>query len=379
MTRPTGEPTSLRAAAATGAEPRAGASPRLRVLHVMARMATAGTERQLVGMLRAAHGRHWDAHLCVLYPGYRLADEVAEFMPVTQLPHTSSADPRRPAALRRLVRATAPDVVHPSLWGAGWVTRASLMGPRRPAIVMSERRVEDFRPGWSRVVDAVLRPMTDRWIGNSDDVVDFIRRAHGAPAARVVCVRNGVDTSVYRPATAARRPGGPRIGGVGRLVPEKGWRTAVDALAAVLAKFPDATLSIAGEGPERDALQAAAGTLPVHLVGLLTTPHAVADFMRDLDVFVLPSHYEGMPNVVLEAQACGIPVVITDAPGMAEVAGPAASIVPVGQPAALAAAIVDTLCRTQRPAPFAGQTFDDVARQHLAVFDAAVARTGGVR
>lgn len=354
-----------------------GPARRLRVLHVMARMATAGTERQLVGMLRAAHERYWDAHLCVLYPGFPLADEAAEFMPVTQLPYPRSADLRRPAALRRLVRAIDADVVHPSLWGAGWITRASLVGPRRPGIVMSERRVEDSRPGWSRTIDTVLRPITDRWIGNSDDVVSFIRRAHGAPADRVVCVRNGIDTAVHHPATGARRPGGPRIGGVGRLVPEKGWVTAIAALPAVLDRFPDATLRIAGEGPERDALRAAAGDLPVELVGLLRTPAAVADFLRDLDVFVLPSHFEGMPNVVLEAQACGVPTVITDAPGMAEVAGTAAAVVPVGAAAALAGAIADVLSNGRRPAPVVARTFDDVAREHLAVFEAAAAR--GVR
>lgn len=357
-----------------------GRPSRPRVLHVMTRMATAGTERQLIGMLRAAHGRYWDAHLCVLYPGYPLADEVAEFMPVTQFRYPNASDPRRFAALRRLVRDVDPDVVHPSLWGAGWVTRTSLLGLRRPGMVMSERRVEDFRPGWTRMVDALLRPVTDRWIGNSDDVVEFIRRAHGAPADRVVCVRNGIDTAVHRPATEPRRPGGPRIGGVGRLVPEKGWSTAVAALPAVLDRFPDATLRIAGEGPERDALQTAAGGLPVDLVGLLGTPGAVADFLRDLDVFVLPSHFEGMPNVVLEAQACGVPVVVTNAPGMSEAAGPTASVFPVGDASALSAAIVDVLSREDQPPRGTARTFDEVANEHLAVFAvAAAARVRGTR
>jgi glycosyltransferase involved in cell wall biosynthesis len=353
---------------------------RLRVLHVMARMATGGTERQLIGMLRAAHGRHWDAHLCVLYHGFPLAEEAAEFMPVTQLPYCRAADPRRLVALRRLVRAVAPDVVHPSLWGAGWVTRACLVGPHRPGVVMSERRVEDFRPRWSRGVDTALRPLTDLWIGNSNDVVSFIQRAHGAPADRVVCVRNGIDTAVHHPATGTRRPGGPRIGGVGRLVPEKEWITAILALPAVLDRFPDATLRIAGEGPERTALLAAARDLPVELVGLLKTSDAVAEFMRDLDVFVLPSRFEGMPNVVLEAQACGIPTVVTDVPGMAEVSGHAAAVVPVGAPGALAAAIVEVLGGERRPPGSAvARTFDDVAREHLAVFEAAIAGAGASR
>jgi glycosyltransferase involved in cell wall biosynthesis len=357
-------------------------APRLRVLHVMTRMARAGTERQLVGMLRAAHGRFWDAHLCVLYPGFSLADEVAQFMPVTQLPYARGADPRRPAAVRRLAREIAAQVVHPSLWGASWLTRASLAGPRRPAVVMSERRVEDFRPPWTRRVDAALRPLTDGWIGNSDDVVEFIRRAHGAPSERVTCIGNGIDTAVFHPAPTDRRDGGPRIGGVGRLVPEKGWDTAVAALPAVLDSFPDATLSIAGEGPERDALRAAAAGLPVELAGLLPTPLAVADFLRSLDVFVLPSRFEGMPNVVLEARACGVPVVVSDAPGMASALGTGAdtgaSVVPPGDPAALAAAICAALRGDRRSAPVVAQTFDDVARAHLRVFEAAVARRVGV-
>jgi glycosyltransferase involved in cell wall biosynthesis len=353
--------------------------PRLRVLHVMARMARAGTERQLVGMLRAAHGRLWDAHLCVLYPGHPLADEVAEFMPVTQLPYVRGTDPRRPAALRKLATATDAQVVHPSLWGASWLTRASLAGPGRPAIVMSERRVEDFRPSWTRLVDTALRPLTDGWIGNSDDVVEFIRRAHGAPGGRVACIRNGIDTDVYHPTRATRPAGGPRIGGVGRLVREKGWDVAIAALPRVLDAFPDATLRIAGQGPELDALRAAGTGLPVELVGLLPTPLAVAEFMRDLDVFVLPSRYEGMPNVVLEAQACAVPVVVTDAPGMASALGPAASVVPAGDPAALATAITATLRGGPPPAPVVAQTFDDVARQHLRVFEAALGRRAGAQ
>lgn len=346
----------------------------LRVLHVMTRMATAGTERQLVGMLRAAHGQFWDAHLCVLYPGFPLASEAAEFMPVTQLPYTRATDPRRPVALRRLAREIGADVVHPSLWGAGVVTRASLLGPRRPAIVMSERRVEDSRPGWARAIDSALRPTTDRWVGNSDDVVEFIHRAHGAPPDRVLRIPNGIDTAVYHPASEPRPPGGPRIGGVGRLVPEKGWDTAIAALPRVLQEFPDATLRIAGEGPERAGLQAAAAGLPVELIGLLPTPQEVAAFMRSLDVFVLPSHFEGMPNVILEARACGVPVVVTDGPGTAAAAGPTAAVVPVGDHAAVAEAIVATLKRGAEPTPFVSQTFSDVARQHLSAFEAAVAR-----
>jgi glycosyltransferase involved in cell wall biosynthesis len=346
----------------------------LRVLHVMTRMSTGGTERQLVGMLRAAHGRLWDAHLVVLHPGFPLAEEAAEFMPVTELRAGPGWDPRRPRALRRLVRDLQPDVVHPSLWGASWFTRLCLVGPGRPAMVMSERSVEDFRPRTARLLDAALRPVTDAYIGNSQDVVAFIRRAHGAPAERVACIRNGLDGRVFHPRTGPRAPGGPRIGSVGRLIPSKLFDVAIAAMPAVLAAVPDATLRIAGEGPEREALLAAAEGLPVELVGLLSSPASVAEFLRDLDVFAFPSAYEGLPNVVLEAQACGLPVVATDVTGMAEAAGPTARLVPAGDDGALAAAILETLGSADADAALPARTFEDVAAEHLVVFEAARVR-----
>lgn len=349
-------------------------SGRLRVLHVMTRMSTAGTERQLVGMLQAAHGRFWDAHLCVLYEGFPLAEEAAAFMPVTQLGYTSSLDPRRPVALRRLAASIGADVVHPSLWGASFLTRMSLIGSRRPTIVMSERRVEDFRPPWTRRLDAALRAVTDGWIGNSDDVVDFIRRAHGAPPDRISCIRNGIDPEVFHHPSGPRSAGGPRIGAVGRLVPEKSFDIAIAAMPMILKAFPNASLSIAGEGPEKNALLSQARALPVDLIGLLSTPGAVADFMRTLDVFVLPSRFEGLPNVVLEAQACGVPVVVTDVPGMSQAVGPGARVVPAGDPAALSEAILGALRGSVGGESPPARSFDDVAQEHLQAFESARAR-----
>ncbi len=347
-----------------------------KVMHVMARLAPAGTERQLIGMLQAAHGTLWDAHLVVLYHGFPLADELARTMPVTQLPYSTGYDPRRPGALRGLVSSSGAEVVHSSLWGANVVTRTSLAGPGRPAVVVSERRVEDFRKPWTRVLDRALQPVTDHYIGNSLDVVGFIGRAHGVPRDRISLIRNGIDGTVFHPATSPRLPrAGIRVGGVGRLVPEKGFDTAVAALPAILARHPGSELLIAGQGPERAALERAAEGLPVRLVGQLSTPADVASFMRDLDVFVLPSHFEGLPNVVLEALACGIPVVATDVPGMAEAAGGRATLVPPGDPVALAAAIVAAAGRvTERPAAGQVQSFTDVAEQHLAVFETALTR-----
>ncbi|MCC7397379.1 MAG: glycosyltransferase [Planctomycetes bacterium] len=176
----------------------------------------------------------------------------------------------------------------------------------------------------------------------------------GLPSRRFVEVRNGVDLERFRPgdAAAARQAlglpaNGRLVLGVGRLVAGKGFAAAARALARLPA---DVRLVLVGDGPERARLAAAGGDRVI-LLGALP-PARVALANQAADVFVLPSHREGWPNVVTEALASGLPVVATRVGGIPEILGqvPAAGIgalVPVGDDAALAQALADLL---ERPA-----------------------------
>jgi glycosyltransferase involved in cell wall biosynthesis len=367
---------------APSASPAPPGQRRPAVLHVMARMLPSGTELQLAGTLRAAQGRYWDPTLCVLYPGFPLATALRDDgIRVVELDGGGRVHADRALALRRLARSGRFDVVHTSLWGAGAFGRSALVGPHRPAVVMSERRVEDFRGRPQRALDRALATVTDEWIGNSRDVADFVVRAHGAPPTRVHVVRNGVDTTVFRPARDGTEPppldGRPaRIGTLGRLVHQKGFDVLVDAVPYVQRKR-DLDVVIAGEGELRADLERRAAGLPVSFPGTVTGSDAVADYLRGLDLFVLPSRYEGLPNVVLEALACGVPVVATAVPGMVEAAGSAARLVRPDDPLALAEAIIESLDEPPHGTAPAARSFDDVAAEHLAVFDLAMRRRYG--
>jgi glycosyltransferase involved in cell wall biosynthesis len=144
-------------------------------------------------------------------------------------------------------------------------------------------------------------------------------------------LRNGVDLELFKPVdreAARRRLGlsGHVILSVGNLVALKGHELTIDALAAL----EDSTLLIAGGGPLRDALQARAVSLGVgdrvRLLGEVA--HGLlAELYSAADAFVLMSEREGWANVLLEAMACGTPVLATNVGGNAEiVASPAAGM-----------------------------------------------------
>lgn len=147
--------------------------------------------------------------------------------------------------------------------------------------------------------------------------------ALGAPRERVHVLRNGIDTKAFTPrdrtaARAALGVSGPVLLSVGHLIERKGH----DRTIAALAHLPGYTLLIAGEGPERAALEALAQRLGVaNRVRLLgARPHAeLPEIYSAADAMVLSSSREGWANVLLESMACGTPVVASNIPGNPEV------------------------------------------------------------
>ena len=355
----------------------------MRVTHVMGRMAPGGTEHQLIGMLEAAHGRHWDATLCVLSSGWEMTERVrVTGAEVLELDGISKADPRRARRFRQI--AARADVVHTSLWGASAFTRLATVGPHRPPIVMSERGVEDHRHPIQSMVDRLLRPVTDGYIGNSAAVTEFVRSAHrlSPDDPRVVEIPNGLDPDVFYPADQTDpHPSRPRrLIGAGRLIPSKRFEMAISLLPK-LAETVDVELVIVGDGPERGRLETLAQGLPVVFRGHVSDRRELANTLRSGDALVMPSAREGYPNAVLEALACGLPVVAADVPGNRVAAGPGVRLVDDGQEA-WCTNILDALQAGPVTTSQVGDrvlTFDAVARRHLNVFQSAIDWRNGRR
>lgn len=227
-----------------------------------------------------------------------------------------------------------PDVVlsywlYPDAYGA-------MLAARRAGVPL----VAGARGSDIRVRDAISRRLTGnvvraagRLLVVSQDLGRLAVQRYGADPARVRVISNGCDAATFHLAdrAAARRALG--VAGdaglvlyVGRLVPEKGLRELFAAVGQLAARRPGLQLALVGAGPMRDELDAlAAGRGNVRMAGPLA-PEAVAQWMAAADVVTLPSYSEGHPNVLVEALACGRPVVASDVGGIPEVVDAASGV-----------------------------------------------------
>ncbi|NWG91909.1 MAG: glycosyltransferase [Parvularculaceae bacterium] len=210
----------------------------------------------------------------------------------------------------------------------------------------------------------------------------------GAPAEKIAVLGNGVDLTLFRPLDRDEIRGrmglsGDVIASVGGLIERKGHDIAIRTLGSL----PDATLLIAGEGPEEPALKALAGRLGVggrvRFLGQVAH-EALAEIYNAADALVLASTREGWPNVLLESMACGAPAVAADVGGCAEVVtSPAAGrIVRERTSEAFAAALREVLSAPTRAATrahAASHSWDETSRGLSVLYEDVVARAAAGR
>lgn len=176
-----------------------------------------------------------------------------------------------------------------------------------------------------RVAEQVVRRlirMPDVLVAQSSDMAAELA-PFGTPRQRIVAIGNPVslaDIDAARATQAAmgqqRVRGNPSLVAVGRLAPQKGFDLLLPAFARFLVDYPDAVLTIFGQGPELPALQALAHRLEIGgSVQLAGHSDRVLAEVGAADLFVSSSRYEGFSNAILEAMALGRPVVVTDCVG----------------------------------------------------------------
>ncbi|MGH9152646.1 MAG: glycosyltransferase family 4 protein [Acidimicrobiales bacterium] len=338
-----------------------------------------GAQTQLLGLVRAAaEDGFWEPSVLAMAPGEFEGDFRRLGIPVTVLRRRGSPGLGRLFKLNRTISNGHFDLVNSHLWHANAYSRLAVLGRRRPPyVVIVEHNLEVHRQAWRRLVDRPLASRADGCVAVTGAMAAFLLRMHPFDSASLTHIPYAIDRSVFHP-ESPQSSRISRVGGLGRLVPEKGWNVLLDAVRRLGDEGVDLEVEIGGVGPLREQLESDADGLPVRFVGMIPAGSAVADWLRTLDAFVLPSlHREARPVVVLEALATGLPVVATEIPGMAETLGGGGVAVPPGDDEALAAAIVRVLDdSTERnrslEAASAIPDFKELARRYADLFTRTV-------
>ncbi len=249
--------------------------------------------------------------------------------------------------LTKLLRQQQPDLLQSFLFHANFVGRWAAWRARVPR-VLSGVRVAEQGVGWHLRLDRATSRLVDRYVCVSRAVADFSRSRLGLAENRFVVIPNGIDVERFTAAipidlTRLGLPAGRRaVTYIGRLETQKGVAELLESAPRWFAKLPAHDLVIVGTGPKETDLRALAERLGissrVHFTGWRSD---VTEVLKASDLLVLPSRWEGMPNVILEAMAAGRAVVSTDVEGVGELLGGAATeqLVPRGDYGVLAARI----------------------------------------
>lgn len=337
----------------------------VRILHVITRMNVGGPARHLLTLLPLLRERGFEPLLvhgaAAPEEGELLAEDAPSIrVPALRRPIDPRADLRAAAELRRIVRRVRPHVVHTHLSKAGALARPAAR--RRGVPVLVHTFHGHVLEGYFATPANRLFMATERHLAKSTDALVAVSSATRddllglgiGEADRWRVIPLGFDLDTAAAGTLERGEAreslglpaaGPVVGIVGRLVPIKNHVLFLEAARRVLARHPEATFLIAGDGELRATLEAEASRMLGDRVRFTGWVRSLPALYAALDLVALSSLGEGTPVALIEAAAAGLPVVATDVGGVADVVaeGENGFLVSSGDAAALAKRIGDLI------------------------------------
>jgi glycosyltransferase involved in cell wall biosynthesis len=301
---------------------------RVRVVYMAHAFMVGGAEEMVLNLVRYLPER-FEPVVCCIHQAGPIGEEIRR----TGVGwHVLGLNPgwRRPgqvSGIARALRAIQPDIVHTFLLTASLYGRFAAILARVPIIVGTEVNIYEHKRAVHAFVERWLMRRTDRVVVSAGSVREFyIRQVHADPA-KVDVVYNAVDwsqlhTTASRAATRASLgvpDGVPLSGIIARLTEQKAHRYLFEALASTPGLAP-MHLLVVGDGDLRDELRNQVERLGLsRRVHFLGARRDLGNLLAAIDMFVLPSLWEGLPLSLVLAMGAGLPVVATRVAGIPEV------------------------------------------------------------
>jgi glycosyltransferase involved in cell wall biosynthesis len=356
-----------------------------RVCFVLPSLAGGGAERVAVQVLSALDEQRWERSMYLFKrEGPYLADVASS---VRLSSSTSESRVGRLLELRRFIKDTRPDLVVSFLSYFTVLAAVKTAGVGARVVFVLGTPMSAFladadyhwkTPSHRTLFAMITRAgynLADAIATTSKGVSDDLTQHFGVRASAIKIVHNPIDFVAMKDAVAEPLEAGdegawkhPAIVSAGRLAEAKNYPLLIEAMALLRRRVPSARLFILGQGDQEPQLRQQIASLglsdAVRLCGFQRNPWK---YIARADVFALTSRYEGFGNVLIEAMACGVPVVVTSSPGPLEIVRDNVDgvIVPEHTPAAVAVALEAILTDDRRRASMAAAAKEASARYAL--------------
>ena len=298
----------------------------MKILFVVDTFSMGGAEKSILAI--ASKMRRAKPVVCSLYDVNTLANSFIDAgVEIIELKLSKSvSDFTSARALRRVIEAVKPDIVHATLFRAEMACRIALWRKENPVLVGSfvgdtygterYRELTYFARVKLRGLQVIDR-FTSRRVSIFVSISEFLRKSYewklGIPREKIVVIPRGRDIVRFLFSEHSIVSEHVRFVAVGRLIKLKGHADLIRAFVKVHELYPGSSLKIAGEGGERGRLQQLISELGLSSnVQLLGNVKDIAGLLADSDIFVFPSHYEGQGGVLVEAMLSGIPIIASD-------------------------------------------------------------------
>ena len=331
-----------------------------RILYLITSTNTGGTEKALLELIKRIDHDSWAVHVCsVKKPGRfsrALTDSSVRFfsLEMSESGRLSATLNFLPSLIKlvHIIRQVNPEIIHCFLFRANILGRLAGRIARTPIIISSIRVMEKDKP-LKHLIDRLTASMVDKYMAVSESCRRFTIEQLGISPDKIITVYNGIDcreeetSDIKTPSDNTDDV--KKIALVGRFDRQKGHDVLLRALKIIMDRNTDLNLNtfFFGEGPDEEKIKAAINRMG--LSGKVFFRGVIEDIrgtIAGMDLLVLPSLWEGLPNVLLEAMAEAKPVVASDIEGIDEIVvdGTTGILFEPGNPEAFAEAIMRLLC-----------------------------------
>jgi glycosyltransferase involved in cell wall biosynthesis len=361
------------------------------ILHIISTLNVGGVENQLAIILGKYDRRKLFPLVCSLSDkgeiGREIEESGIEVIPLNKFGHQFNWTIVRD--IYKLIKTRDVKIVrthqyHANLYGrlAAWLAKVPCIVASVHNVYTRDRRLH------RRIINKFLSGFTDKVVAVSETVKRDILRYDGLMDDKVTVIYNGIDTQRFSDANrnSIRANLGipletPVIGTVGRLTIQKGQKYLIDAVAVLTEKFPQILLLIVGDGPVRDDLQNHIKAIGIDKNAIfLGTRRDIPQLLSAMDIFVLPSLWEGLGTALIEAMASGKAVIATDIAPFREVINSekVGILVPVKDRRAIASsvelllsnkALARTLGRCAKERSFSNFSMDITTNRYVGLFE----------